>query len=554
MRTNPTLARRLGAVLTAGAGMINIVSALYPAIHTRMETLRGVLPLHLIRGTQTATVVAGFLLILLAGGLRKRRRRALQLTVALLLASAVLNLAKGLDFEEAFIAVAIAGVLLSIRSAFDVSCAMPPPPRVVRQALTFGLLYYGYVLLGFLVLRRGIHPAPTMIAVLEEPWRLLFDARHFQYLTGQARWFSRSLVALEGGALLYMLLQLLRPMIPHRAAGGAERAEIRTLVRRYGRDTLSYFALQDGRSYFLDPGGEAFLSYRLWGTVAIVGGEPVGPPDRLAGMIGSFLAFAQDHGVDPCFLGISGDHLGTYAALGLRTLKIGEEALIHLPTFDPASLKRKVRRAARHIQERGIDIELYPQPRIPPEIYAQMRHISAEWVRERGGSQRGFSMTLGRLPGPNDPECEVVVARSGEHVWGYICTVPAQQGRIWSLDAMRRRAGSPNGLMEALVIRAAERYRERGCDLLSLNFAALANSLDDIDSRALESTRRFLYGHLSSVYQMRSLEQFNAKFTPHWRSRYLAYRDVRKLPKLAVAIAQSEDPIRLPTLSGLFDR
>ena len=80
---------------------MNILSALFPAIPSRMEILRDLLPMHLIRASQTATVLIGFCLILLADGLRKRRRRAMQVTVALLVASTVLHLSKGLDFEEA---------------------------------------------------------------------------------------------------------------------------------------------------------------------------------------------------------------------------------------------------------------------------------------------------------------------------------------------------------------------------------------------------------------------------------------------------------------------
>jgi phosphatidylglycerol lysyltransferase len=554
MTIAPHLARRLGAIFTASVGIINILSALYPAIHSRMELLRDVLPMHLIRGTQTATVLVGFFLILLADGLRKRRTRAFQLTVLLLIASGILNLTKGLDFEEASLALLVAGGLLWTRDAFDVSCAIPAPRRVVPQVVTFALLYYCYVLLGFLLLRRAIHPAPTLLAVIQEPFRLVVADQHFVYLTGQSQWFSKSLAGLGCAALLYALLQLLRPFVPHRPAGKQERSRIHALLRQYGTDTLSYFALQDGRSYFFDTGGEAFLSYRLWGTVAIVGGEPVGPAHRFPALVQAFIEYADANGMDPCFLGIAGDHVGMYSVLGLKTLKVGEEALIDLPTFSASALKRKVRRADRHIAELGIRAVRYAQRDIPTDVYDQMKTISDEWVRERGGSERGFSMTLGRLPGPDDPDCEVVVAQRDDDVLGYVCMVPAQQGRVWSLDAMRRRSYSPNGLMEFLVIQTAEMYRKRGTQTLSLNFATLANSLDDIDSRALEGTRRFLYEHLSSFYQMRSLEQFNSKFGPQWRSRYLAFRDVHKLPKLAIAIAQSEDPIKLPNPVGMFRR
>jgi lysylphosphatidylglycerol synthetase-like protein (DUF2156 family) len=119
---------------------------------------------------------------------------------------------------------------------------------------------------------------------------------------------------------------------------------------------------------------------------------------------------------------------------------------------------------------------------------------------------------------------------------------------------MRRRPDSPNGLMEFLVVKAAETYRERGYQTMSLNFATLSNEEKDIDSRMLEGTRRFLFDNLSSFYQLKSLYQFNSKFSPLWRSRYMVYRDVLKFPKVALAIVQSEDPIQIPSPVSLLRR
>lgn len=547
-------ARRLGSVLTAAVGTMNIVSALYPAIPARMELLRDLLPLNCIRGTQTATVLAGFFLVLLADGLRKRRYRAFQMTVAVLIMSTILNLAKGLDFEEASIATSLALFLVTIRQAFGVPSRMPVPTHVLNRLATFALLYYGYVLAGFFILRRVIRPFPTAGGVVLEPLRLLAGNSIYHYLTPQAQWFGRSLAFIGSIAILSGLAAMLRPLIPRRGATQDELVRVSELVRRHGTDSLAYFALQDGRSYFFDPSGDAFLSYRLWGNVALVGGDPVGAPHLIPGLVHSFLDFCADNAIDPCFLGVSGLHLHLYDSAGLKTLKIGEEAIIDLPHFRVEALKRKVRRAARHVGELGITTAVYRRDQVPPAILVQLDNISRQWVDSKGGTERGFSMTLGRLPRASDADCEVIVATEGDRVWGYLAFVPVYGANGWSLDSMRRRPDSPNGLMEHMVVHAAEAYRERGYDTLSLNFASLSNAGDDIESRALEGTRRFLFDHLSGFYQLKSLYQFNNKFAPRWRSRYMAYGDVLKFPKVALAIVQSEDPVKLPSLAGVLRR
>lgn len=544
----PTAVRRTAAVLVALTGMMNVVSAVTPAMRARLELLQDVVSLDVIHRSQTATVLAGFLLILLADGLRKRRAQALRFTIGLLLLSSVLHLAKGLDVEEASLAGLLALWLVANRRVFTIPAIPLTPARVLEHLSEAFLLYWGYVLLGFFLLQRAVRPAPRLEDVLAEPFRLVAGVPHFTYLTAQGHWFQDSLTVIACLFVLYCVVLALRPYVPLQGATAHDRERAREIIRRHGTDTLSYFALQDGRRYFFHDSGAAFLSYRLWDNVALVAGDPIGDSGCFPELVREFLGMSDAMGLDPCFLGTGDEHLGLYRRLGLRTLKIGEEALIDLPTFDSASLKRKVRRAARHIGEMGIQAVTYRAGEVPPELARQAEEIDTRWLRLKGGVQRGFSMTLGRFPRPEDADCEVTFALRDGAVLGFVSVVPVYGARSWSLDAMRRLPDCPNGLMEFLVIAAAEGYRNRGYRTLSLNFASLANSMDDIDSRMLEETRRFLFDNLSGLYQLKSLAQFNGKFAPCWHGRYLAYRDVLAFPKLVLAVVQAEDPIRVPRL------
>ena len=48
----------------------------------------------------------------------------------------------------------------------------------------------------------------------------------------------------------------------------------------WGADTLAPFVLRADKSYFFTDDETAFLAYRVVGGVAIVSGDPVGPPER----------------------------------------------------------------------------------------------------------------------------------------------------------------------------------------------------------------------------------------------------------------------------------
>lgn len=542
----PTLSkRRFGAGLTALVGVMNVVSALYPAFTHRFEILGDFLPLHVIRMSQTATVLAGICLIILADGLRKRRERALHLTITLLLVSSILNIAKGLDFEEALISACVAPTLWHSRSNFYIQSSPLSPRQTLERAGSFALLYLGYLLAGFSILRRAVRPVPGIASALSEPVHILTGTSALAYLTPQAQWFQRSIIFVGAAAIVMVMVVLLRPLAPKRAATQQDTASVRTLVSQFGSDSLSYFALQDERSYFFHTSGRAALTYRLQNSVAIVAGEPVGPRHLWIDLIQSFIEFAENHGFTACFLGISGPARPLFLSLGLRTVKIGEEAVLDLGCFSVSQLKRKVRRAVRHVEDADIRIQIFEAGAVPAGVQQQLQSIWHQWVRDNGGEEKGFSMTLRRLPRQDDFGCRVVAAMQGQVVKGYICVVPAYGGNGWSLDAMRRGSDAPNGLMEFLIVRSADQFREEGYTKFSLNFATLSNSTADVDSRLVEQGLRLLYRHLSSVYQLHSLYQFNNKFQPDWQSRYLAFRDVRAMPKVAMAIVQTEDPVHV---------
>jgi lysylphosphatidylglycerol synthetase-like protein (DUF2156 family) len=534
---------------------MNIVSALYPAFHWRYLLLRDMFPVRVINDSQIWTVLLGIVLILLADALAKRNRRAMHLTFGLLVISAILHLTKGLDYEEAIVCLGLAGVLFVRRDDYSV----PSRPFTMRNTLTsivsFGLLFCAYDLLGFKILSRWISPTPTLQGALLEPLRLLSDDPLYHYHGYQAHWFLTSLMVVGAIALLYSAFLVLRPLIPIHLSNSLERAQAKRVIRKYGQDTLSYFALREDRAYFFTEQRDAVLSYKVWRNIALVGGDPIGPSWRIETLLREFMSFCEEEGVSPCFLGVNDRNLRAYQTMGLRVLKIGEESIVRLPDFDVSRLKRKVRRAERHCAELGIVSEMFSPADLPASYREQAAEISKTWVKTKGGAERGFSMTLGRLPREEDADTRIMVATEGTRVLGFLTFVPVFGSQGWSLDMMRRRMDTPNGLTEFMVMQAARTLREQGFEYMSLNFASLSCTKNSIpEPKVLSSLRRFLFRNLSSVYQLKSLYQFNAKFDPEWSSRYLVYSDLMRTPKVIMAVVQAEDPIKVSTVAAVFKR
>ena len=115
-------------------------------------------------------------------------------------------------------------------------------------------------------------------------------------------------------------------------------------------------------------------------------------------------------------------------------------------------------------------------------------------------------------------------------------------GANLSLDTMQRVGETPNGLNEALVVRALELARERGVGEVSLNYAGLAHLVrrEPSRNRARRALTGVLLAPLHRRFQMDRLVRFNDKFSPQWRPRYLVYESRTALPRSIVRVLQAE--------------
>lgn len=315
--------------------------------------------------------------------------------------------------------------------------------------------------------------------------------------------------------------------------------QIQELLKQYGDDTLSYFHLQSNRSFFFSPTGTSFLSYTLIYKIAIVAADPIGAQEEIALLVSSFLTYCEMWGVKPLFIGINKRHLPLMKTLQLQTLKIGEEAILDITSFTRDHLKKKVRRAVRHIEHMHVDVFFYTPLTIPEGILFQVTQLSNAWLKKNGKKEKGFSMTLKRLPDKRDEDCQFAVAVENNAVIGFLCFMPVYQNHALSLDYSRRKDNTYNGLNEFLIIKSAEYYKTKGIKKLSLNFAVFSNMVETNYSLKKKVMRRFLKP-IRKFYKVDGLREFNEKFVPEWHERYIAYTSLRHMPRYMLAILRTE--------------
>ena len=159
---------RVPAILTALMALLNVWSAATPSLPSRVQVLWDALPFDARRSGHLTTVLAGFALLLLAQSLWRRKQVAWALTLVALLISALAHLLKGLDYEEAMCALALAVWLWLARAQFHARSDAPSARRGLQVlALAFAFtLAYGTV--GFYLLDRHFRVNFNFSAALQQ--------------------------------------------------------------------------------------------------------------------------------------------------------------------------------------------------------------------------------------------------------------------------------------------------------------------------------------------------------------------------------------------------
>jgi lysylphosphatidylglycerol synthetase-like protein (DUF2156 family) len=330
----------------------------------------------------------------------------------------------------------------------------------------------------------------------------------------------------------------------HAAQGEAARA--RRLVER-GGDSLSFMATWPGNAYWLAPGGESVITYRVVGGVALTIGGPIGAPGDVRALVEGFARHCDDNGWIPVFYSVDDRLAPAFRSLGWHARVVAEEAVLNPLEIDFVGRKwQKVRSSINRAGREGMRAVWGAWGELPRHVTRQIIEISEEWVAAKELPQMGF--TLGDLDEARDPAVRLMVALDAEdHVQAITSWLPVFRDGVvvgYTNDLMRRRPGGTHGAMEFTIAEVISRLRGEGIGLLSLSAAPLARR-GGADGDALDRMLDRLSQRLEPVYGFRSLLDFKRKFQPALRPLLIAYPDAAALPAIGFALVRAY----LPTLS-----
>lgn len=546
--------RARAATVVTIAGAVNLCSGVGPPLHRQLHLLAVVVPLVVSQAASTLVALAGIALLGLARGIRRGQRHAWAIACILLAASAVLHLVQREGVISTLVALGVLYLLVATRDAFRAG-ADRPSRRAGLLTLVLGALSATVVATLVVELTTRVDrdgPVPPLARTAGAFAERLVGLHTTALPPGISPLVSPGLLGV-GVALLVLAVGLLfRPVVDRRRAASApSHQRARGVVARYGAGTLDYFALRHDKQHFFH--GDTLVTYAVHHGVCLVSPDPIGPEDGRLEAWAAFRAFADSRGWKVAALGTGEGWLATYAAAGMRHCYLGDEAVVAIQAFHLSggrhkSLRQAVNRIARH----GYSVSFHDPSVLDPGLVAELETLAVEG--RRGGVERGFSMTLGRLCDPDDDGLLLAVARDPEGRPAAFCQfVPAPGIDGYSLDLMRRGGGNhPNGLVDFLVVATIEHLRARAMTGLALNFAAMRALVAGEGGTLVARATRIVLRRLSRTMQIESLWRFTAKYDPAWAARHLVFDRLGDLPAVALAVCRAESFVELPLLGRLL--
>jgi phosphatidylglycerol lysyltransferase len=536
---------RLVALLTAGMGIIDVLSGLTPALHDRLKVLEQYSPFSVDVGGHLTSVLAGFALLLLATGLWRRKRLAWALTVTILIMSVPVHLFKGLDYEEASLGAALAIWLIYLRPHFHAR-SDPPSTRQGLMTLVVALIFtLIYGVLGFYLLDRHfiVNNQPVSFSIWGAVRQTVVMFTQFYDpgvlpSTRFARYFVGSIYIVSAVTIGYALVMLIRPVLVRRGPSPEERQKAKEIVEAYGCSSLARMLLFNDKQYYFSPGGSV-IGYVVEGRIALTLGDPIGPAKDIPACITSFAAHCAQNDWEVAFAQVLPDYLEAYQDMGSQALCIGSEAIVNLATFSIAGGdKKNIRAGVNKMKRLGYQAEVL-QPPYPPNLMGELHQISDEWLTSMHGTEKRFS--LGWFDEEYLNSTQVIVIHNPEgYIDAFANIIPEYQASEVSIDLMRHRRQAEKGQMDFLFVSLIEWAKERGYATFNLGLSGLAGIGENPTDPAIERALHYVYEHVNQFYNFKGLHEFKAKFDPIWSPRYLIYPSVASLPAVAIAMIRAD--------------
>ncbi|WP_328294582.1 phosphatidylglycerol lysyltransferase domain-containing protein [Kineococcus sp. NBC_00420] len=529
------------------SGLLSLAMAVHAPLSDRAYSAPP-LVVDLVFATSWPSLGYGTVLLLLARSLARRKRAAWWTAVVVTGLNALFNLV----WDASAVGVPALGLLVQQGVVLALLVLARPQFRVLpsRLGVRRAISWAGGALVVWLAVGTALVLATqeTSGALLSRIWYAaagtLFSVDSFVIFPDGVlvpAWVDVTLNS-AGTVLVLLVTWFLFQPAADPAALGADEERLRSLLATEGEgDALGYFNLRRDKTAVFAPNGRAAVVHRVVGGVSVVSGDPVGNETSWPAAVAAWRAQLAEHAWVPAVVGASESAAAVYHKAGLQVLEVGDEAVLDVEAFSlEGRAVRGLRQAVNRARRAGTEVSIRRQREVPASELAELAAAAQEW---RDGRERGFSMALGRLGDPCDPDLLVATARTADGALAAVLTFVPWGSRGVSLDLMRRDREAVNGTVELVVTDVVDFARRNALRRISLNFAVFRSVFDRGSRLGAGPVLRLGYRVLvvfSRLWQLEQLYRSNAKYQPLWVPRFVCFERTADLPWIGLAVARVE--------------
>jgi phosphatidylglycerol lysyltransferase len=495
-------------------------------------------PVMLSHTTRSLGFALGLGLLYLAYQISRQKFVAWLITVIWLIGIIFIQLST-LHLLGCIITLAVLGTLLSNRSQFSVRSQTDSIKQAIIASLIISIVALGYGSIGFYLADKrdfntDFDAIQSIILVIRE--YLLLGNTGLETQTKYAAWFLDSVDIMGMVSGLLIVISLFRPLRYHFADLPHERHRAKQILEQYGLSSEDFFKLwPHDKDYFFSSSYHSFIAYKVHRGIAIALGDPSGPKTEQSLVLNNFIAYVTRQGWQACLLYASPEYLDIYKTAHLATLKIGEDAIISLDHFvSTVALSKYFKYITRRFSNLHYSTHLYLPPH-SPALLAEMQSVSQQWLTLPGRQERQFA--LGHFAIEYLKSSVLFVVRDdSQRAVAFINQITSYNPNRASIDLMRYRPNSPNGIMDYLFSQYFQLLHQQKVAEVNLGLAFI-DPTDPENNSLEEKALRQLVGGSSRFFSIQGLRHFKSKYNPTWEARFLVYQgSPLRLPIIALAI------------------
>lgn len=522
-RINKLLMRVVPALFLLLLGLINIVSVLTPAIHSRLKFVKDFIPMEAITASNYFVLLAGLFLLVTAAFMLKGLRMAWYFAMTLCLLSLLGHLTKAIDYEEAIFSLMVMFVLLASRKEYYIKNNAKLRSFGIQTTLLSILAILVYGSIGFYFLDK------KHFNIDFSWWQsirytldnfILIGNNDLQPMDHFARGFLYSINISGFLSIAFLVYTLIRPYISKDETEDVEFEKANQLLDKYGNSGIDYFKTYRDKLIYFSESLEGFIAYRIAGNFAVVLECPVTAMENRRGLIKEFDKYCFENGMKSLYYRVSEESLEDFSALGKKHLFLGQEAILDTGSFSlEGGSKKSIRNALKKVTEQGFQTKIY-EPPIKDGLLQKLKTVSDSWLEDMNREELVFSQGMfnwEELKG----QSIVTVENTEEKIVAFLNIIPDYAPGEGTFDLIRKTSDAPNGVVDFIMVALFNCLKAKGYTKINLGFVPMSGLVDPHNFP--ERSMKFAYEKIRSFSHYKGLRAAKEKFAPEWQNRYLIY-------------------------------